>query len=216
MLSDGDSIVFLGDSITEAGAAPEGYVTLFKLFCAVNGFDVKVTNAGISGHKSNDMLARLEKNVLDHHPTWVSISCGVNDVWHFFAHGGQGVPLPEYKKNIAEIVERCQKAGVKILLLTATPIYENLSSKENQQLLEYNAFLRELAEEKRLVLCDLFEACAERYREKRVDENVLTTDGVHMNPKGNRQMAREILRALGASERQINTAEQRWELQGIQ
>lgn len=215
ILKDGDSIVFLGDSITQAGARPEGYVTLFKVFCGVNGFEVKVTNAGISGHKSNDMLARLQKDVLDHHPTWVSVSCGVNDVWHLFAHSGKGVPLPEYKENMTKIVERCQKAGAKVLLLTATPIYEDLNSKENQKLREYNVFLRWLAKEKGLVLCDLFEAFAKQYREKQVEENVLTTDGVHMKPKGNRLMAGEILRALGASGRQMRLAERRWELQGI-
>ena len=29
-LKDGDTIVFLGDSITQQGAGPNGYVTLFR------------------------------------------------------------------------------------------------------------------------------------------------------------------------------------------
>ena len=207
-LKQGQAILFLGDSITQAGAQPEGYVSLFKLFCGVNGYDVRVVNAGISGHKSNDMLARLDIDVLAHRPDWVSISCGVNDVWH----GERGVPLPDYKKNMTEMVDRCRKGGAKVLLLTATPIYENLNSPENQNLRGYNEFLRQLATEKNVLLCDLFKAFEGVYKAKTSDEKVLTTDGVHMNGRGNRLMAREILRVLGASSDEMEDAENRWEL----
>ena len=47
--------------------------------------------AGISGHKSDQMLARLDKDVLSKKPQWMTLSCGVNDVWH----GPRGVPLDE-------------------------------------------------------------------------------------------------------------------------
>jgi lysophospholipase L1-like esterase len=210
MLKDGDTIVFLGDSITQAGSATEGYITLFKLACDVTGHEIKPINAGIGGHKSNDMLARLQRDVIDRHPTWVSISCGVNDVWH----GERGVPLDAYKENMAKIVDQCQAAGIKILLLTATPIYENPESSENQKLAAYNEFLRNLAKEKKALLCDLSKAFLDVYSRKTVETNLLTTDGVHMNPKGNRLMAREIFRALGATPQEINQANWRWEKQG--
>jgi len=207
-LKQGQTIVFLGDSITQAGAQPQGYVSLFKLFCGVNGYEVRVINAGIGGHKSNDMLARLDKDVLAHRPDWVSISCGVNDVWH----GERGVPLPDYKKNMTEMVDRCLRSGAKVLLLTATPIHEDLNSPENQKLRGYNEFLRHLAKEKSLLLCDLFQAFENVYEARTSDEKVLTTDGVHMNGRGNRLMAREILQALGASADEMWDAENRWEL----
>ncbi|MFB3785831.1 MAG: SGNH/GDSL hydrolase family protein [bacterium] len=212
LLKDGDTIVFLGDSITEAGAQPEGYVSLFQLFCGINGYEVKVINAGIGGHKSSDMLARLQKDVLNHKPAWVSISCGVNDVWHQFLPNHAGVPLEEYQKNMTEMVDRCLQAGARVLLLTATPIFEQLDSPENQKLHAYNDFLRRLAREKNLLLCDLNQTMEEWYKQKRNEENLLTTDGVHMNPRGNRIMAAEIIRALGASPRELNDAQQRWEL----
>ncbi|MBI1390195.1 MAG: G-D-S-L family lipolytic protein [bacterium] len=213
LLNDGDVIVFLGDSITQAGAAPEGYVTLFDLFCGVNGYEVKVINAGISGHKSDDMLARLDRDVLSKDPDWVSISCGVNDVWHQFMENHKGVPLDEYKKNMTEMVDRIQAKGAKVLLLTATVIYEDLNSDQNKMLKGYNDFLREFAKEKNLLLCDLNKAFQERIKQKMFpDQKLLTVDGVHMNPRGNRLMAREILRALGAEGGQIAQAEKRWEL----
>lgn len=208
LLKDGDKIVFLGDSITQMGGNADGYVTLFKVFCGVNGYEVEVINSGIGGHKSNDMLARLQRDVLDHKPTWVSISCGVNDVWH----GERGVILPDYKKNMTEIVDRCQAAGIKVLLLTSTPIFENLESVENKKLSAYNAFLKQLAKEKKLVLCDLNKIFVEWYEKKMNDKNLMTIDGVHMNGRGNRVMARSIAEALGASPQEIRRANWRWEL----
>jgi lysophospholipase L1-like esterase len=207
-LRDGNTIVFLGDSITQAATQPEGYISLFQLFCGVNGYEVKAINAGIGGHKSNDMLKRLQKDVLSHRPTWVSISCGVNDVWH----GEKGVALPDYQRNMTEIVDRCLDAGAKVLLLTATPIYEDLDSPENKKLAAYNEFLRTLAREKKILLCDLNKAFADVLKEKQGDEKVLTTDGVHMAGRGNRLMAREILKSLGATRPQLRDAERRWEL----
>lgn len=209
LVKEGGTIVFLGDSITQAGTGAEGYITLFKLACDAAGHRVEAINAGISGHKSNDMLARLQRDVIDRKPDWVSISCGVNDVWH----GERGVPLPDYKKNMAEIVERCQRAGIEVLLLTATPIHEDPNSKENQKLAAYNEYLREMAKEKKVLLCDLNKAFLAVYEKKAVKENVLTTDGVHMNPDGNRLMAREIFRSLGATPGELERVQRLWQSQ---
>jgi lysophospholipase L1-like esterase len=208
LLKDGETIVFLGDSITQAAGRPEGYISLFDLFCGVHGYQVESVNAGIGGHKSSDMLARLESDVLRHRPDWVSVSCGVNDVWH----GEKGVSLADYQSNMREIVDRCLAAGAKVLLLTATPIHEDLDSPENIKLRPYNDFLRQLAKEKELLLCDLSAAFEQVYRTKLRGGNMLTADGVHMNPRGNRLMAREILKALKATNPQLRRAEDRWEL----
>ena len=214
-LEDGDTFVFLGDSITQAGTSPHGYITLFELFCGVNGYEVEIVNAGISGHKSNDMLARLEEDVLSHNPDWVSISCGVNDVWHQFAFDSEGVPLEAYRENMTAIVEQCLEDDVDVVLLTATPIYEDLESRENQMLAEYNAFLRELAgQHDDVVLCDVNQAFQEELAKKRRDDRLLTTDGVHLNGRGNRIMARSIIRALDPRPFEVRRANLRWELAG--
>jgi len=210
MLKSGDTIVFLGDSITQGASGAQGYITLFNLFCAANGYDVKSVNAGISGHKSNDMLKRLQKDVLDRHPTWVGISCGVNDVWH----GVKGVPLPDYEKNMTEIVDRCLAAGARALLLTATPIMEDMNGPFNRKAVAYNDFLRQLARKKSVVMCDLDKAFAQAYAAKKSNENLLTTDGVHMKPGGYRLWATEVLKALGATPDELARAQQRWDLQG--
>ena len=78
-------IVFFGDSITEAGAQPGGYVALLEQKFQDHGNpSVEVIGAGISGNKVPDLLARLDRDVLSHNPTHVVIYIGINDVWHHF------------------------------------------------------------------------------------------------------------------------------------
>ena len=64
-VKDGDTLAFLGDSITQQGqGSPDGYVNLVLRSLALEGVYVNPVKAGISGNKSNDMLARLDRDVL--------------------------------------------------------------------------------------------------------------------------------------------------------
>ncbi|HEV3028928.1 MAG TPA: GDSL-type esterase/lipase family protein [Planctomycetota bacterium] len=205
-VKDGEKIAFLGDSITQGGMGPTGYVTLVIQGLKANGVNATAVGAGISGHKSNDMLARLQRDVIDKKPDWMTLSCGVNDVWH----GAKGVPLDQYKQNIAQIVEKAQAAGIKVMILTATMITENPKEPNNEKLAPYNDFLRELAKEKKCLLGELNGAMQKELdeREKAGGKRgkLLTSDGVHMNPLGNVMMASGVLRGFGLSDEQMAKA----------
>ena len=209
-LKDGQKIGFLGDSITQAGAEPQGYVTLVIRGLEANGIKAGSIPAGIGGHKSNQMLERLDRDVLSKKPDWMTLSCGVNDVWH----GANGIPLEPYKKNITEIVEKCQAAGVKVMILTATMIGEDAPNSNNQKLAAYNDFLRDLAKKKKCRLADLNAdmqaAIAKAKAESNYQGNLLTSDGVHMNPAGNRMMATGVLKAFGLNAKQLKKAQDSW------
>lgn len=224
-VKSGEKIAFLGDSITQQGwSNPAGYVRLVIAGLAANGVNAEAVPAGISGHKSDQMLARLEKDVLSKKPQWMTLSCGVNDVWH----GPRGVPLDEaaaksgtyddkvasrgtYKANITAIIDRAKAAGVKPVILTATVIQENLKSKENDLIAPFNAFLRELAKEKGLPLADLNAQFHERLTaENKPTVKVLTSDGVHMNTEGNKVMALGVLKAFGLNNAELAKAKASW------
>ena len=224
-VKSGDKIGFLGDSITAGGwGNPAGYVHLVIAGLAANGVKAEAVPAGISGHKSDQMLARLDKDVLSKKPQWMTLSCGVNDVWH----GKRGVPLDDatakagdydekvaergtYKKNITAIVEKAAAAGAKPVILTATVIHENLDSPENAHLAPYNDFLRQLAMEMHLPLADLNALFQERIKkENKPAAKVLTSDGVHMNGEGNKLMALGVLQAFGLNEAEIKKAQKSW------
>lgn len=208
-VKDGQTVAFLGDSITQAGwQSSNGYVRLIVAGLSNNGVQIKPVPAGISGHKSDQMLGRLQRDVLARKPDWMTLSCGVNDVWH----GEKGIPLDRYKTNITAIVGQCEQAGVRVMLLTSTPIGENLANANNQKLAAYNDFLRSLAKEKKLPLADLNGDFAAQLKDRPADAkgNSLTSDGVHMNASGNKLMARGVLRAFGLSEEQLARAEKGW------
>lgn len=225
-VKSGEKIAFLGDSITAGGwGNPAGYVRLVIAGLEANGIKAEPVPAGISGHKSDQMLARLDKDVLSKKPQWMTLSCGVNDVWH----GPRGVPLDDamtksgtyddkvaargtYKKNITAIIDQAQAAGVKPVMLTATVIQENLDSKENGLLAPYNDFLRDLAKEKHLPLADLNTMFQERIKaENKPNVKVLTSDGVHMNVAGNKLMAIGVLQALGLNAAELDKAKASWQ-----
>ena len=135
----------------------------------------------------------------------MTLSCGVNDVWH----GKRGVALDPYKKNITEIVTKAQAAGVKVVLLTSTMIREDQSNDLNQKLLPYNAFIKELAKEKKCLLADLngdMQEALKKFPKDAPKGKQLTSDGVHMNPLGNIMMAKGVLTAFGLTEEQLTAA----------
>lgn len=210
-VGDGQTIAFMGDSITQAGGnSPGGYARLVIRGLEANGIKAKPVFAGVSGHKSNQMLNRLGRDVLEKKPDWMTLSCGVNDVWH----GERGVPLEDYKRNITAIVDQAQAAGVKVVILTATMIGEDQANANNQKLIPYNEFLRELAQEKGCRLADLnadMQAAVEKANEElKYEGHKLTTDGVHMAVRGNVMMAEGVLRAFGLDEAEMETARAKW------
>lgn len=208
-VKDGQKIAFMGDSITQAGAnGPKGYVNMVISGLEANGVKATAIYAGIGGHKSNNMLARVDRDVIDKKPDWMTLSCGVNDVWH----GKHGVPLDQYKENITKIVDKSQAAGIKVMILTATMIREDQANANNQKLVAYNDFLRALAKEKKCLLADLNADMQAAIAKAGPDRkgNILTGDGVHMNAAGNQMMATGVLKAFGLSAEQIAKAEKAW------
>jgi len=149
---DGDTVAFLGDSITQFGNYPAGYVNMVMKGLEVLGVrDAKKIPAGISGHKSNDMLQRVDRDCLSKKPTFMTLSCGVNDVWH----GPRGVKLPEYKANIAAILDKAAASNVTVIVLTPTMITEKTNYTDNVKLKGYCDWLREQAAARKLRLADL-------------------------------------------------------------
>jgi len=204
-LRDVHRIVCLGDSITQGGEAPGGYVWLVRRYLTALYPDIEVINAGISGHKSTDMLERFQRDVLDKKPQMVTISVGVNDVWHGFydnhpeGDGPRGVKLEDYRKNVEEMVRRASDAKIKVVLLSTTVIHEDLENRENAKLVGYNAALRDIARSHNCHFIDFqkpFAALIRAYRSAGARDLLLTVDGVHMNPLGNKVMANTILTGL--------------------
>lgn len=136
-------IVFLGDSITEQGGKPGGYVTLVaNILKEKHGTKApEVIDAGISGNKVPDLQQRLERDVLSKEPSLVVIYIGINDVWHFSLPGLKGTSKEDYESGLKDIIRRCNAVNAKVILCTPSVIGEKKNG-ENPQ----DAMLNEYAE----------------------------------------------------------------------
>src|SRR3979411_1737 len=77
-------IIFFGDSITEQGVKPGGYIPKLDSLLQLKGVNknYELIGAGVSGNKVYDLYLRLNDDVLFKDPDAVVIWIGVNDVWH--------------------------------------------------------------------------------------------------------------------------------------
>lgn len=195
-------VIFFGDSITELGVKPGGYITKIKERLEKEGgaAEYELLGAGISGNKVYDLYLRLEEDVLKKNPDVVVIYVGVNDVWHKTL-AGTGTDADKFEKFYAAIIKKLQEKNIKLILCTPAVIGERTDNANQQDgdLNLYSQIIRNLAEKYRCSLCDLRKAFLE-YNLKNNSTNsasgVLTTDRVHLNEKGNQLVAELLLLKL--------------------
>lgn len=205
-LGEDERIVFLGDSITQAGARPNGYVTLVRKAIEKRRPDanIQVIGAGISGNRVPDLQSRLKKDVLDRNPTLVVIYIGINDVWHSIRN--RGTSQDDFRAGLEDIISQIQDAGAEVILSSPSVIGERVKGenplKLDDMLDEYRKIGQEVAKKHDVAYLDLrgkFHEKLEEINAKDAEKNVLTTDGVHLNEAGNQFVAEVMLDALGVS-----------------
>lgn len=196
-------IVFFGDSITELGVKPNGYVTLIRDSLGQAGRSAAVTGAGISGNKIGDLLARVERDVLPHKPTVVVIYIGINDVWHyaFASRGLTGTTKDAFDTGLRSLVASLQASGAQTVLCTPTVIGERKDGANtyDAMLEEYSTVVRNVAAATGSPVCDLrqqFTAYLAANNPGDAAKDILTYDGVHLNDAGNALVARTLLQTL--------------------
>ena len=206
-LQKGDRVVFLGDSITQAGVRPDGYVTLVSEAIAKAHPDlgVEVIGAGISGHRVPDCQKRLKRDVLDKKPTVVLIYIGINDVWHWTHPNTRkrgGTKAEDFDKGLRDMIEKINAVGARVILCTPTLIGEkkDRANAQDKMLDQYSDISRKVAKETKSQMLDLrqaFQDYVQKHNEKNASRGVLTSDTVHLNRTGNRFLASLVLKALG-------------------
>lgn len=195
-------VIFFGDSITEAGVKPGGYIVkVGELAAKENKADqYEFVGAGIGGNKVYDLYLRLEDDVLNKNPDVVVIYIGVNDVWHKQSHG-TGTDYDKFEKFYSALIKKIQAKGAKIILATPAVVGErtDFSNELDGDLNRYSSLIRTLAERNKLPLVDLRKVFLE-YNKANNPENkesgILTTDRVHLNDKGNDLVANEMWKAI--------------------
>jgi isoamyl acetate esterase len=195
-------IVFFGDSITEAGVKPTGYISKINTALRQKGDSAafELIGAGVSGNKVYDLFLRLDTDVLAKQPDVVVIWVGVNDVWHKRSYG-TGTDPDKFAKFYHAVIDKLQAKNIKVFLCTPAVIGEktDFSNELDGDLNAYSTIIRQIAAEKKCTLIDLRKAFLD-YNIGNNKENkpsgILTTDRVHLNDAGNELVAAEMQKAL--------------------
>lgn len=208
IFSNMDRIVFAGDSVTDMGSkAPvseglfdalgHGYVRMVDNLlsaCYPKTF-IRVTNSGVSGNTSRDLLERFESDVISLKPDWVSICIGINDVWRQFDSTAmtEHCVLPdEYRSNVEKMILAVKDKVKGIFILTPYYMEPNKSDMMRARMDEYSDICRELAAKYDCTLVD-FQKMYDEYFKTRHSSSI-AWDRVHPNEIGATLMAREFLK----------------------
>jgi lysophospholipase L1-like esterase len=190
-------VILFGDSITQAGVKPGGYITLMQ---QAAGSAFEMIGAGVGGNKVYDLYLRLEDDVLNKKPDVVVIYVGVNDVWHK-ATSQTGTDPQKFVGFYSALIKKMQAAGIKVLVCTPAVIGEktDYSNSQDGDLNGYSTMIRDLAKQYNCGLIDLRKAFLEydlANNPENKESGILTTDRVHLTPAGNKLVADRMMEAL--------------------
>ena len=195
-------IVFFGDSITEAGAKPGGYIKVMEQMLVTAGKAQKyeLVGAGIGGNKVYDLFLRMDNDVLSKNPDIVVIYIGVNDVWHK-ASSGTGTDYWKFGPFYETIVKKIQATGAKVVVCTPGVIGERTdnSNQLDGDLNLYSKWIRDFSAKNNLPLVDVRKVFMDyntANNPSNQESKILTTDRVHLNEKGNAVLAEAMWNVL--------------------
>ncbi len=191
----GASIVFIGDSITDAGRRTlrlrpygSGYMRLWLALLMARDPELarslRIVNRGIGGQTIRNLAYRWEKDCLAHSPDHIVLKIGINDINRWLSNGENPVSLEEYAAYLEDVLikSRDQNPAVRLHLLspfhvsrdTFEPSYR---SRVNRHLPAYIDAMREAAVRHGATFVDLH-ACFQRHLEHRHGSEFTGRDGV--------------------------------------
>jgi lysophospholipase L1-like esterase len=118
-LKDGETILFIGDSITDCGRRDErfrpigsGYVSFVRDFLVVREPEKKINviNTGIGGNTIEDLRNRWIDDAISHKPDWLSIKIGINDCHRW---------MMDKKENVLQSPEKFEEIFIEVLDATS-------------------------------------------------------------------------------------------------
>jgi lysophospholipase L1-like esterase len=195
-------VVFFGDSITQQGARPGGYIVKITETLAQRNLssDYELIGAGIGGNKVYDLYLRMDDDVLAQNPDIVFIWVGVNDVWHKTMYG-TGTDIDKFEKFYTAIINKLLDRHIRVILCTPAVIGEktDFTNQQDGDLNAYSQVIRNLAQKFHCGLVDLrevFHTYELRNNPGNKESGILTVDRVHLSETGNQLVADKMLEAL--------------------
>ncbi|MCX6302448.1 MAG: SGNH/GDSL hydrolase family protein [Bacteroidia bacterium] len=203
-LLKGQTILFQGDSITDAGRNKEdmsyntarhlgsGYPVLAaaSLLKKYASLDLKIYNKGISGNKVFQLAERWDKDCLEIKPDILSILIGVNDIWHKL-NGRYDGTVEIYRNDYIGLLERTKTVLPNVKLIICEPFAVNgvkaVDEKWYPEFYDYQKAARDIAAQFGAVFIPYQSVFDEA--QKLAPGSYWTGDGVHPSLAGAQLMA---------------------------
>lgn len=215
---DGETVVFLGDSITHQSLYPQYLENFF--ITRYPERRIRFRNSGVGGDAAADANARFENDVAGHQPDYVTIHLGMND-GRYQQFDTNNLAL--YEQGMLRLVDRIKAIGAKPILLSPTMFDHHVTrmrvddeawrfqGKEFSP--NYNALLgyftgwgMETASRHGISIVNWWAPLNCHTTELRRDDpdfNMIW-DAIHPNPSGQVIMACEVLFQLGVERKAVN------------
>ena len=126
LLPSGATVLFQGDSITDAGrgrdddqALGAGYVNFIAAWLSARYPERNLTflNRGVSGNRIYDLESRWSEDCIALQPDWLSILIGINDTWRRY-DSNQASPVEEFEACFRRLLDRVKKeTSARLILL---------------------------------------------------------------------------------------------------
>jgi lysophospholipase L1-like esterase len=170
---------------------------------------VTVSNAGINGNNTEDLLKRLDKDVISKNPDLVVLMIGTNDMLNV----RNMLSLEQYEANYQKLIGLIKKKAP-VILMTIPPVNsEYILQRQNREIYAAaspsekvdaaNAIIRRLAKKNKCKLIDLYEilqACGGSSIDKNSlfqnEANWNINDGVHPTVEGYRVIGTAVFQAV--------------------
>ena len=175
-------IVGFGSSNTELHWHSLGHFNWFSWLTASFrewvGRQVTTINQGINGETVEDLLKRIDRDVINYKPDITFITIGGNDAI-------AGIALDDYKESLEKIIDKLHKIECLPILQTYyCPIYEQMS-ETLQKFPEYMEIKRTISFRRQIPLIDQYKYFSALYQNEKNTYSNLMLDGLHVNPIGN-------------------------------
>ena len=208
-LQDGQTMVLIGDSITDCGRRAErapygdGYVSLLIEMITARRPERQISyiNRGIGGDRVTGLRGRWEEDVLAHQPDWLSIMIGINDLHSHLGDPISGVDPALYRECYDNILARTrERTPAQIVLLEPFYIITADAADEHQSRVlaiipEYIATVHDMSEKHGTRLVTTHEAFQGHLNFRPAER--FCPEPVHPNRTGHMVIAWELLKALG-------------------
>ncbi len=209
-LQDGETMLFIGDSITDCGRRAEnaplgdGYVRIFSELATARFPErhVDYVNMGIGGNTVVDLLQRWQADVIDRRPDRLSVKVGINDL-HRFLRGDHGAVGPDqFEEAYDEILTiAARELGCPVVLIT--PFYlstdqtgDSFESKVLKLIPEYIAVVEKMRGKHGTRLLNIHNAFQEQLRHRPPSD--FAPEPVHPYHAGHVVIASELMDLLSS------------------